>query len=202
MNNQKALSRRELLRHCKDAAIAATAVSWLSTQHIASAFAYTPKQGGEVTGKGKLLSFSQLKALQAIAQTILPATDTPGAGDLDCHGFVDHQLFTCHTEDQQGAVKEILTEIQRISVNQGSSSFELLNEQQRYDLLSGIEAKQGYSDTQRSQFKFLKELVVFGYFTSQVGATQALNYQAVPGGYKGSIPADENTKSWGSLMSY
>ncbi|MDU0353713.1 hypothetical protein RS130_07055 [Paraglaciecola aquimarina] len=48
----------------------------------------------------------------------------------------------------------------------------------------------------------LKALIVFGYFTSEVGATQALNYQAVPGGFKGSIPCDENTKSWGSIDYY
>jgi hypothetical protein len=36
-----------------------------------------------------------------------------------------------------------------------------------------------------------KELTMLGFFTSQPGATQVLQYEAVPGSYKGCIPLSE-----------
>jgi gluconate 2-dehydrogenase gamma chain len=44
----------------------------------------------------------------------------------------------------------------------------------------------------------VKELTMLGYFTSQVGATEVLQYQAVPGQYKGCVPLAEagNGKTW------
>jgi len=199
--SQKALSRRDVLIQFKQAAIAATAVSWLSVQHVSSALAYVPNQNS-TQRDGVLLTRSQLLSLKSIAQTIIPATDTPGAGDVDCHGFVDHQLVACHTAQQQNQVIEIIKDIDKAAQSLGATGFSTLNENHMHTILTRIEARQGFSDVQKDQFKFLKQLIVFGYFTSQVGATQALNYQAVPGGYRGSIPADDSTKSWGSLMSY
>ncbi|MDQ2656828.1 MAG: gluconate 2-dehydrogenase subunit 3 family protein, partial [Bacteroidota bacterium] len=46
----------------------------------------------------------------------------------------------------------------------------------------------------------MKELTMLGFFTSQAGATQVLQYEAVPGAYKGCIPLSEagNGKTWAS----
>ncbi|NJM26523.1 MAG: gluconate 2-dehydrogenase subunit 3 family protein [Bacteroidia bacterium] len=44
----------------------------------------------------------------------------------------------------------------------------------------------------------MKELTMLGYFTSEAGATQVLQYEAVPGAYHGCIPLSEagNGKTW------
>lgn len=198
---KQSLSRRELLSQCRQAAVAATAITWLSAQHMSSALAYDLRDNSEATD-GKLLTKEQLRALRAISQTILPATDTPGAGDLDCHGFVDHQLTVCHTAHQQQQVIVILKRIQKASKQLGFEGYEQLPSDVGHQLLLDIEAENGFGEEDKTNFAFLKQLVVFGYFTSQIGATQALTYLPVPGGYKGSIPADENTKSYGSLSGY
>ena len=43
-----------------------------------------------------------------------------------------------------------------------------------------------------------KELTMLGFFTSEVGATQVLQYVPVPGSYKGCVPLSEagNGKAW------
>jgi hypothetical protein len=43
-----------------------------------------------------------------------------------------------------------------------------------------------------------KELTLLGFFTSEPGATQVLQYIAVPGSYKGCVPLAEagNGKTW------
>ncbi|MFA0810679.1 gluconate 2-dehydrogenase subunit 3 family protein [Microbulbifer epialgicus] len=59
-----------------------------------------------------------------------------------------------------------------------------------------------FSPSQRDQFKVLKHIICFGYYTSLEGATQELAYQAIPGGFKGSIPLAQTGKGWGSLARY
>ena len=92
----------------------------------------------------------------------------------------------------------MLNEAERI----GKLLQHLIENAKQKNQLEKIETKNGFSDQDAQQFSFIKALTVFGYFTSEAGATQTLAYQAVPGGFKGSIPANQGTKSWGSLDYY
>ena len=44
----------------------------------------------------------------------------------------------------------------------------------------------------------MKELTMLGFFTSEPGATQVLQYVPVPGAYKGCVPLSEagNGRTW------
>ena len=41
-----------------------------------------------------------------------------------------------------------------------------------------------HSDNENKTYKKLKELIVIGYYTSEIGGTQELKYDPVPGPYK------------------
>jgi hypothetical protein len=45
-------------------------------------------------------------------------------------------------------------------------------------------------------FTMMKQLTLFGYFTSKEGATKALRYNAVPGKYEGCIDYKKGDKAW------
>jgi hypothetical protein len=45
-------------------------------------------------------------------------------------------------------------------------------------------------------YRILKELTLLGYFTSELGATKALEYVKVPGKYMGIMPLKPAQKSW------
>jgi len=45
-------------------------------------------------------------------------------------------------------------------------------------------------------FLQMKGLTVTGYFTSEIGATQALDYLPIPGRFDGSWPMPKGQKSW------
>ena len=45
-------------------------------------------------------------------------------------------------------------------------------------------------------FSMMKQLTVWGYFTSEPGATKALRYVPVPGRYEGCIPYTKGEKAW------
>lgn len=193
--------RRWFLKTLGTTVGASAAATLITSAGLTSAFAYTPRNESALLD-GKLLNKGHMKLLHDICETVLPRTDTPSAAEVDCHGFIDHQLGQCHTKQQQESVKTLLNTIEGRAQSLYTSSYTELTAKQKTDLLIAVEAKQGFSDSQLTDFKFLKGLIIFGYFTSEVGATQALTYQAVPGGYKGSIPMTPNTKAYGSLNFY
>jgi hypothetical protein len=45
-------------------------------------------------------------------------------------------------------------------------------------------------------FRMMKELALFGYFTSEIGATQALRYTETPGRYDPCVPYTPGEKLW------
>jgi len=151
---------------------------------------------------GTLFSEHEMTVLYSLCETILPKTDTPSAVEVGCHEFVPHQLQHCHSKQQQDDCVQIINTVDMRANKNFGKTFPLLNPQQQQQLLADFESTSMSTDVEKGQFKFLKALIAFGYFTSEVGATQALNYQAVPGGFKGSIPANSDTKSWGSQAYY
>jgi hypothetical protein len=45
-------------------------------------------------------------------------------------------------------------------------------------------------------FRMMKELTLLGYFTSEIGSTQARRYVPVPGRYEGCIPYKKGDKAF------
>ncbi|ALS96847.1 gluconate 2-dehydrogenase subunit 3 family protein [Lacimicrobium alkaliphilum] len=139
--------------------------------------------------KLQLLSPEQLNTLAAVADLTIPATDTPGALATDCHWFVDNQLRHCFDTQAQTAAGAILDKIEATASGQLGHSFNQAGEDQQLTLLNALEqSEQGFTRNDTQAFKLVKSLLVFGYFTSEVGMTKMLAYDPVPGGFKGSVP--------------
>jgi len=185
------------------ALIGASAVSQLASgKALAVALDYVERPNNTKQA-GKLFSQTQMKILHDICEVVLPKTDTPSAAELDVHGFIDHQLVVCHGVEQQAQAKMLIDNIDQQSTVHYQKRFIELTPFQQKELLIVVEkGLKGVDLFTQQQFKTLKSLIVFGFFTTEVGATIALNYQAVPGGFKGSVPYQEIGKSYGSLSYY
>ena len=181
---------------------AGASASLLSANVLANAFRYHAAQPSVVT-HDKLFSSSQLLVLREICDVVLPRTDTPSAGELDVHGFIDYQLVTCFGKWQQRAALHIVDRINHQSTRHYGKQFVDAELAQQTDLLVALEQQAlDFTEKEQQQFAQLKSLMIFGFFTTEVGATQALNYQAVPGGFIGSVSYKALGKSWGSLDYY
>ena len=60
----------------------------------------------------------------------------------------------------------------------------------------------GFNNEDKQNFKFVKTLLIYGYYTSEVGASKELAYLAIPGEFTGSVPYDSVAKGWGSMSYY
>jgi Gluconate 2-dehydrogenase subunit 3 len=59
-------------------------------------------------------------------------------------------------------------------------------------------ATQNASEPPNKYFRMMKELALLGYFTSEIGATQALQYVEAPGRYDPCVPYKAGDRDWAS----
>lgn len=146
----------------------------------------------------KYVSEDQAKLIEAIAETIIPATDTPGAKDAGVPAFIEKMVHETYPEDARKKFMEGLDAFGKKVEEQEGESFTKLDSDKKLAIVqaenkSALEIlKQG----ERPFFLSIKELTVLGFFTSEVGATQVLRYEAIPGKYEGCVPFAEVGKTW------
>jgi hypothetical protein len=140
----------------------------------------------------EVLSTEQGVLLAELVETIIPATDTPGAKGARVHVFVDLVLKHCRTISEQAAFVKGLGAVASDCRARYGAEFAAAPRASREELLKRLEAS-GDPFVQS-----LKELTVLGYCTSEVGATQGLAYVAVPGDYRGCVDLKPGQKGWAS----
>lgn len=145
----------------------------------------------------KLFDKNQLALVRELGEIIIPTTDTPGAIAAGVHDFINHYAIYCTSKAEQKTLLDTLKRIDASAQAQSKKPFLLLNREQQIALLTDMEqAANGFTQADRAGFKQLKSLVVFGYYTSEIGASQELAYLAIPGGYKGNFTFKEIGKAW------
>ena len=156
----------------------------------------------ESAEKSGLFTTEQIALLDEIADTILPATSSPGAKEAKVGAFIALMVNDCYTKADQDVVLQGFEKLEKASEQMNKAGFMKSNAQQRTDLLTAIdkEARQ-YQESKKDEdpnhyFTLLKQLTLLGYFTSEVGATKALRYVQVPGRYEGCIDYKKGDKAW------
>jgi len=144
-----------------------------------------------------LFSNDQARIVTALADVILPADDSPSASDLGVPKFIETMVNEVYSEVQQREFLEGLDKFADDYRADIQSEFADGNDTDKYDFTYYQNRLAVEEDPARNPF-FLsfKELTLLGYFTTEVGASEVLRYQAVPGTYEGCIPYDEVGKTW------
>jgi hypothetical protein len=149
--------------------------------------------GAPLAGKTSRPAFTadDFALMDEIGETIIPATDTPGAKAAGVSGFMAIAVTDCYTELHQQLFQEGLKNIEQLSQQRFQKSFRTATPAQRTELLNGLDREQREVQHRKANgdpphpFRLVKELVLVGYFTSEIGANQALRYIEVPGRYDG-----------------
>ena len=144
-----------------------------------------------------LFSSDQARIVSALADVILPADDSPAASELGVPKFIETMVDEVYSEVQQREFLEGLNKFADDYRADIQSEFADGNDTDKYDFTYHQNRLAVEEDPASNPF-FLsfKELTLLGYFTSEVGASEVLRYQAVPGNYEGCIPYDEVGKTW------
>jgi len=142
---------------------------------------------------GNMFSAADVAKLDEIAETILPRTTTPGAKDAGVGLFMAQFVTDCYTPEQQAIFRSGLTDLDA----RAGGSFVALAPKARTRLLDTIaeEAKVQTDADNPHYFTMIKQLTIFSFFTSEVGATKVLRYVAVPG-YFEEVDYVPGTPAW------
>ena len=131
--------------------------------------------------------------LNAIGETILPTTPgSPGAGSIGIGRFILVMANEFLAPEIGDALRQALREMR---ASPSWRDFENQSAAERESLLLAYQRRAGMEST-GNHFQLIKELTLLGYFTSEIGATQALRYDPVPGHYRGSVRIKADDRSW------
>jgi hypothetical protein len=195
------MNRREALKR----------VAWLMGGTLSASAILAIEKGYSATGsagsKPSVLSPPQVQIVSAVAEIMIPRTDTPGALDVGVPGFIDLMLKDVYTEEDRRRYLAGLAAFETAAQAEQGKRFIALESRQQVALVrkfhdAAVVQERGLARPrrvlQRPFILMTKELTLLGFFTSQVGATQVLQYVAVPGSYHACVPVEEagNGKTW------
>jgi hypothetical protein len=139
---------------------------------------------------GRALSAEQMELVRALADTILPRTETPGALEVGAPDFVDLLLAEWYPEEER---KQLLAGLDALDVkcreNQGKPFAELeVAGAGRTAFLAMVDKENGDPGTLGDSYQRIKHQLIFGFLTSQPIAAIVNTTPIIPGRFDGCIP--------------
>lgn len=134
------------------------------------------------------LSQQENTTLQAAVDTLIPATDTPGAKDLGVPAFVALMIRDIYESKDQTLFQTFLATVESQSQYVFGKSFATASEKQRLQILSNVEISDKPED--KRGFGLFKNLTIQGYLTSEYVMTNILPYEFIPSRYHGCVPVN------------
>lgn len=140
-----------------------------------------------------------------LAETIIPATDTPGAKEAGVQDFIILMIKDCTNVKSQNKFIDGLKELEHYCASRYVKDFIHCTDDEKKLVLKFFEDQTPKKLVLRKVqtklfgkpfFTTLKEYTAEGYCTSEIGATKGLVYVPVPGKYIGCMPMQPGQKSW------
>lgn len=160
-------------------------------------------------GSDGALDVAQMKLLTAIADTIIPVTDTPGAVAAGVPKLLSGMIRDWASAETKTAIAGAIDGIGKLS---GDKNFAELDPAKRKELLAaydkaalqpgpppkkklnGIESMMAGPSVMNPGYIKLKGLIINLYYNSEIAATKELIYEHVPGKFVPSMKITPQTR--------
>jgi hypothetical protein len=179
MLERRAVLRRVawLLGGAVSAPAALAILQGCSAKDAPSAAAWTPK----------FLKGPQKDIVTAIADTILPKTDTSGALDANVPAFIDSMLADVYDAAAQARFNRGFAEFEGFLERDAAGRTAFVKE--------SLEKALAADDADGKPFILMaRELTLLGFYTSQVGIAENMEYSQAPGPFHGCVPISKMSK--------
>lgn len=141
--------------------------------------------------------------LDEVADTILPDTaKSPGAKKAMTGAFMALMVTDTYSPEDQKVFRDGMVALDEASKTaNGGATFLKATPAQRTALLTTLDQAQfDFQKVRKDQpqhyFRMMKELTMLGFFTSEIGATQALRYKESPGPFQPCVPYTKGDPAW------
>ncbi len=194
------MQRREVLRWIGGAVGVAALAGASPRRLLAVGHAMHDRLAGEPHAQRRLLVLDehQDRTVTAIAEHIIPATDTPGARAARVNEFIDLFLAEWFDEDERSRFLRGLAGVDTRSLNLFGTVFVQADDAQQVALLRGLDAeltalREADADAEEHFFFRMKWFTLYGYYTSEIGQTEELQSAIIPGRYDPCGPLHRDT---------
>ncbi len=140
----------------------------------------------------RFLSPARFAVLDALAETIMPRTDTPGARDALVPQRFDALMQNWASADTRLKFTALLDEAEAMARADGASGLAAMPAAKQLELVTAFDRAK-FADPDYRKFK---NLILSLYYVSEPGATQELRYEHAPGAWEPNVPATADTRAW------
>jgi hypothetical protein len=150
----------------------------------------------------RTLNAHQHATVKAMAEMIIPRTDTPGASDVGTAEFIDLILTEWYEEAERARFLSGLADVDSRSHALFEKDFGDCSSLQQADILMALGEKMAEEGGERNRrvrvrgastpanfYAMFRQLTLTAYYTSEAGATDELHFEIIPGSYQG-CPAE------------
>lgn len=147
-------------------------------------------------------SSKQREIVTVLAELILPETDTPGAIAAGVPRFIDTMVGEALLDDDRTRFLDGIDAFDTRCVDTYGTPFLESPPGEQVALLGEVDEEtfgpgaEPIDPEAPSFYVMLKQMTLVGYYTSEIGATQELQLNLVPGRYDGNVPVDEVGRAW------
>jgi hypothetical protein len=137
--------------------------------------------------------------IDELADVIIPTTDTPGAKAAGVGPFLVKFVVDCVPAKEQELFRQGLADFEKSARGMTGKSFSEASTEEKIRLVTALEAKSMKDDKKLNEDSFyymFKRLTFMAYFTSEIGCSQALRYEPIPGRYDGAYPYKKGEKAF------
>ena len=122
-----------------------------------------------------------------LADSLIPATNTPGAKDVKADHFAVTMIDDCFTKEEQQQWMNGLRAFQSTCEHMNGQNFTKCSPAERLKVIAVMEGKDANSDAASNFYHTYKHLVIQGYTNSEYFLTKVRPYELVPGRFHGSV---------------
>lgn len=160
------------------------------------------------TGEVDYFSDAQRKIVAAMCEVIIPRTDTPGAIDAGVPRFIELMAANWLNEEERSIFSAGLQHMESLVPQEYGKPFDRLPADKQLQIMEALEEAAEdspwyeFANVQRefiSDAPFicqLKELTIWGFFTSEVGGKQVLRHNPMPMYFDGHLPLGPDESTW------
>ncbi len=154
------------------------------------------------TGPTASLPKQTMGFLEALSDTLIPATDTPGALKAGASAFAQKYLARALAPAEFAQLPGQIELVRQELTRRGKMPFERLKPPERAALLAAFDHEVMAQPTAPAVAAFgstyarIRAMIILGYYTSEIGMTQELTYLLVPGHYDGDVPFDPKAREY------
>lgn len=138
---------------------------------------------------------AQFALLEAVVDTMIPETGTPGARTAGVHHFIDLMMSEWASTDRQTRYVSGLEALASQLQSGDRGDFVSASATERLDRLRAVDAR-AFTDDGDAFYRELKRMVLFAYYSSEAGATVELQYEALTPEYQACAPIDDVGRTW------